>query len=186
MIKLLFPLFIICVLLLTGCSGDYVAAGTGRSEVQSSVLSQSKMPPLSPNRNYGSADSIEAGIFDGINNIRSEHGLSVLKRDSQLDVVARRYSQTMARAGKISHEDAQGKHMEDRLEVNGITDWSQAGENLASSVGTEPVRAALWGWQRSPGHMENILLPSFVLTGIGAYTDPRSGEVYITQLFTTP
>ncbi len=186
MIKFIFSVVLTCVLLLTGCGSDYATADSTSIKVRSRAVSQGKVPPVSQQRDYGSFGSIEDGIFVGINDIRLEHGLSGLKRDSQLDIVARQYSQVMAEAGKISHEDAQGKHMEDRLEAHGITDWSQAGENLASSIGTEPVRAALWSWQRSPGHMENILLPSFVLTGIGAYTDPRSGEVYITQLFTTP
>ena len=111
----------------------------------------------------------------------------MLKRDFELDNVAMAYSKRMAATGAISHVDSSGKRMEDRLEKNGIVDWSEAGENLASSTaGAEPVQSALWGWQRSPGHMENILLPTFVYTGVGAYKDPESGEVFITQLFMTP
>ena len=133
-----------------------------------------------------SAD-IERGIFLGINDIRVKRGLSTLQRDPALDRVARDYSRTMAESGTISHVDAAGRHMEDRLEDYGIVDWTQAGENLASSTaGAEPVQSALWGWQRSPGHLENLLLPTFVYTGVGAYRNPTSGEVFITQLFMKP
>ena len=130
---------------------------------------------------------IEQGIFLGINDIRVNRGVSPLQRDPQLDHLARDYSRILGKSGEISHVDASGRRLEDRLEEYGIVDWTQAGENLASSTaGAEPVQSALWGWQRSPGHLENLLLPTFVYTGVGAYRDPKSGEVFITQLFTKP
>ncbi len=172
-IILLYSIFIM------GCSDDLVYNSTQTSSVYGLVGSK---------KDFNKSNSeIAHGIFAGINQIRSKNGLSRLRRAPELDAVAMEYSKRMAKAGAISHVDSNGKRMEDRLEEFSIVDWSEAGENLASSTaGAEPVQSALWGWQRSPGHMENILLPTFVYTGVGAYKDPVSGEVFITQLFLTP
>ena len=174
--RLLCSFIFLHVVFIMGCSDNIVYNN-------SSVKTSTNRASHSDKSMY----EVESQIYTGINKIRNAHHLAKLSRDSGLDKVAQEYSKAMAKEGVISHVDSSGKSMEDRLEDVGIIDWSQAGENLASStVGAEPAQSALWGWQQSPGHLENILLPTFVYTGIGAYRDSNTGEVFITQLFLTP
>ena len=133
-----------------------------------------------------SVSTVESDIFAGVNRIRKKYHRKNLIRDGKLDRVARAYSQKLAGWEKVVHQEPSGRRMEDRLEEAGIIDWRQAGENLAySSAGAEPVQSALWGWQESPEHMENMLVPGYVYTGVGGYRD-RKGDFYVTQLFLTP
>ncbi len=177
--------FGLCAVLgLVGCTQNYggykpqAEVGRGAVAGAQNLTSNTAAKPLI---------EIESGIYNGINRIRVNKGRTPLTRDSDLDRVARNYAQEMGRHGQISHTDSTGGKMEDRLEAAGIVDWSKAGENLASSTaGAEPVQSALWGWQRSAGHLENLLLTEFVYTGVGAYRDPETNEVFITQLFLTP
>ena len=114
-----------------------------------------------------------------INRVRQEHGLQPLKHWSQLSDCARGHSQNMAdEKCPFGHEgfDQRADHMWS------LASLSSFAENVAYSHHYEdPVKIAVDGWMKRPGHRKNIL-GDFEETGVGVAIT-KEGKFYITQLF---
>jgi hypothetical protein len=122
----------------------------------------------------------EAAIVETTNAFRKEHGLALLKPNAQLAAAARAYARSLASSGSLTHT-ANGTTPGSRARGAGYAPC-QIAENLAAiydSGGFTPssyAKRAVTGWENSPGHRANMLLPGLTDTGIGvarAGNDPR-------------
>ena len=129
------------------------------------------------------ANTDEVRILSLINRERSHKGLSDLGWNDDLAILARSYSERMAREHFFAHIDSSGSDVVDRARKMRIRGWSKIGENLFMCDPDGDFTAlSVRGWMRSPTHRDNILDPEWQATGIGiAYA--RDGEIYITEVF---
>ena len=163
-------------------------------------------PELSDNSSGINATAVEYHIHKDINERRSEHGLSKLEFDEQLQQIARAHSSDMAARSYFSHEGPGGDDFADRYSESGYncriatseTSYATGAENIAYTWynkrvetqgrtryydnASEVATGVVNGWMNSTGHRKNILTPYWKSEGIGVnITD--SGKVYATQNF---
>lgn len=171
----------------SGCIALIVAT-TGCQQIRERfpdlpTLERFSPPPSIPPTPVQSATTaqIETTIYQQINQVRQQDGLTKLKNNDRLAAVARRYSQQMAEQNFFSHTSPDGTTPADRVRAGRIF-YYVVGENLfkGTNVAT-PASAAVKGWLQSPGHRENILRPVFAETGVGVWK--KDNTYYITQLF---
>ena len=142
-------------------------------------LPQQSAPPT-PVQSATTAQ-IEVAIYQQINQVRQQDGLTPLKPNDRLAAVARRYSRRMAEKNFFSHTSTDGSTLVDRVRRGQIS-YHVVGENLFKGTNIpQPAQNAVEGWLNSPGHRENILRPVFAETGIGVWK--QKNTYYITQLF---
>jgi len=134
----------------------------------------------------------EAAIVEMTNAFRADHKLSAVKRNPQLAAAARAYARVLAARGQGLSHTANGTTPAIRVRNAGYA-YCQIAENLAAlydSRGfTAPdyARRTLQGWEDSPGHRKNLLMPHVTETGVAVaragVNDPRYIAV---QLFGRP
>ncbi|HEY9699519.1 MAG TPA: CAP domain-containing protein [Trichocoleus sp.] len=141
---------------------------------------QSSQPEPMPSQSPSTA-TMETQVIDQINQIRLQKGLSELRFNEKLTVVARRYSKEMAEKNFFSHNSPQGDTVVERVRAEGVY-YIMVGENLFRGTNLpQPVSIAVSGWMNSPGHRANILRSEYRETGVGVW---RIGNTYyMTQLF---
>ena len=150
------------------------------------VVSREQTPERISSRREtrGNLSNDEHQIHYLVNNERRRKGLGDLYWDDELARMARAYSRQMARESFFSHYDSDGNSVVERAEKSDIRGWSKIGENLFFCEGYDDFDSlAVRGWMNSPTHRRNMLDRQFNTTGIGV-AQSRSGEVYITQVFT--
>ncbi|MDB9468425.1 CAP domain-containing protein [Dolichospermum circinale CS-1225] len=121
--------------------------------------------------------TIEASVFQKINQYRVSQNLPALTRNSTIDNQARIHSQNMA-SGRVAfgHNGFSG-----RVAATGIA-YSRVAENVAYNQGhQDPADRAVQGWLNSSGHLANIK-GNYTLTGIGVASN-NQGKIYFTQIF---
>jgi uncharacterized protein YkwD len=106
---------------------------------------------------------LESQMLQMVNEERKKAGLSVLKPDPELTIVARQHSQDMFARGYFSHYTPEKKDPFDRMKEAHVK-FLAAGENLALGQSLDICHKGL---MNSPGHRANILHPSFGRVGIG-------------------
>lgn len=112
-----------------------------------------------------------------VNRLRSEHRLSALRRNAQLDALAKAHAEAMRAANRLAHDVGDGDPKQ-RIEQAGLSP-SLAGENVARAPSLARAHRALWF---SPSHRGNLLHPSFTDLGIGVVQDER-GNLWVAELF---
>jgi uncharacterized protein YkwD len=127
---------------------------------------------------------LEARMHLAINGTRRKHNMVDLRRDPQLDVIARAHSADMAARRYLSHDTPEGLNPVDRLERGGAEGFTLAGENVGKTGVTEPHQEIFDAWLASPVHRENVLAPAFNATGIGV-ARALNGTYYYSQIFVT-
>jgi uncharacterized protein YkwD len=149
------------------------AIGSSLASAQSRPLSQ-QTAQADP-----SFQSLEQAVLTQVNQYRASRKLPPLKMDSRISEQSRLHSQAMA-SGRVpfSHDGFQ-----QRVQAIARTlPYSRAAENVAFNQGySDPVRQAVQGWLKSPGHLKNIE-GSFDTTGVGIAKNAK-GEYYLTQIF---
>lgn len=130
---------------------------------------------------------VEKRIFELLNELRVEQGVSELTNNTQLKKAADQRARETEES--FSHTRPDGSEaftvlQEPEYEYN----YRMAGENLgmATNLLDEEAMAELLfnGWVESEGHYENMIQEGFEEVGIGVHFD---GEMlYATQLFGTP
>ena len=123
-------------------------------------------------------EDLEAKMLQMVNAERAKRGLSILKADPEIQVVARAHSKDMFARGYFSHVTPEGTGPFDRMRAGGIR-FLSAGENLALA---QTLSIAHTGLMNSPGHRANILQPTFGRLGIGILDGGIHG-IMITQNF---
>jgi uncharacterized protein YkwD len=121
---------------------------------------------------------LEAKMLELVNKERVTKGLTPLKADPEMAVVARKHSVDMFARGYFSHNTPEKKDPFDRMRRENVQ-FLTAGENLALA---RTLNMAHEGLMNSPSHRANILQPAFGRVGIGI----MDGGIYglmVTQNF---
>ncbi len=126
------------------------------------------------NSSPGSLSNGEArkAILCLLNKKRQNAGLGALDRSKKLQKAAQRHNDRMVGTGCFSHQCSGEAGLDTRLGSveylrDGLSSWAY-GENIAWGMydrGTP--RAIVGAWMDSPGHLANILSPSFREIGVG-------------------
>lgn len=133
----------------------------------------------------------EAAIVEMTNAFRAEQKRPPVRQNPQLAAAARAYAKKLTGYEALSHT-ADGTTPSDRIASAGYR-YCQVGENLAMLLDTrgftaaEYARRAVKGWEDSPGHRANMLLPFVTETGVGiARASPTEPKYIAVQLFARP
>lgn len=164
--------------------GDYVGA-VNKKYVKAIYPNSSNSNNSSNNNSSSNSNSTitamttdEKGVFDLINNQRTQNGLSALKLDTETLRVARIKAQDMVENNYFSHNSPTYGSPFQMLNSFKIS-YKTAGENIA---GNSSNSSAVTAWMNSSGHRANILNSSFNYTGIGVVKSSKYGKVYV-QMF---
>ncbi|MDJ1157234.1 CAP domain-containing protein [Chelatococcus sp. SYSU_G07232] len=103
-----------------------------------------------------------------ISRFRASQGLGAVKVDDVLNAAARQQAEAMAANGKLSHNVAGS--FDSRMQAMGFK-WGYSAENLG--MGYDDLAEAVAGWQASPGHRKNLLMPQATRIGLAR---ARSGR----------
>ncbi len=112
-----------------------------------------------------------------INAFRASQGLGAIRTNVALTRAAQAHADDMAARNYFSHQSPGGPNGDtfvERAQSAGCVMTSGA-ENIAS--GQTSQAAVLVGWQNSPGHRRNMLVPDYTQYGLG-----RSGNVWVLKL----
>ena len=96
----------------------------------------------------------EQEVFDLVNQIREENGLTPFVYNETLAQLARAHSQDMIDRDFFEHENPDGDNIDARVSAAGIR-WSRVAENIAA--GQRTPEEVVEAWMNSPGHRANIL-----------------------------
>jgi uncharacterized protein YkwD len=132
--------------------------------------------------------SIEQRVFKAINFQRVSHtaiGAGPLLWSEQLALTSRVHSARMLEARFFGHEDPKYGDLRARLAAAGL-EYSHCGENVFRERNYEdPASIAVVEWMYSEPHRQNLLMPEYIYTGVGAALG-EDGTVAVTQQFLTP
>jgi len=130
--------------------------------------------------------SLEDALHEAVNATRAEHDLIPLRRDPELDRVARAHASDMARQGYLSHENRSGANPLDRLFRGGLQGFTLAAENVGRTNEAPPNHHILASWLASEVHRRNLLAAAFNATGLGIASAPGGALVYAQVYVTYP
>ena len=112
----------------------------------------------------------EAQFVAAINQLRTSQGLNALTVDNELTASSRTWTDHMKAQGSISHAPD--------LSVGVTQNWQKLGEN----VGVGPTVSALMdAFIASPGHLANLVDPTFSRVAVGVVWD--GNVMYTTHRF---
>lgn len=133
----------------------------------------------------------EIAIVEMTNAFRKASTLQEVKPNAVLAAAARAFALYLARSGKFGHE-ADGRGPDKRVEAEGYRACMVA-ENLAWNADSRGFQTAqlageiVKGWQESPPHRENLLLPEATEIGVAVVPAPYKVQKFIAvQLFGRP
>ena len=198
----------LCVsLLLPGCSsnlGTVTSGLTGGSGVPSESARSSpkaaKLAKLDDHAPVGTFEKAPKGALsdrdysgtrlepqralDLVNAYRKSKGLKPLTLDTRLTDTAKGHSRDLAKWDRISHYGSDGSNPWDRVKRAGYN-ARLAAENVGTGQAT--IDEAFKGWQESPGHNKNLLLPDATQLGIALVQDPKTEfKTFWTMVLATP
>lgn len=110
---------------------------------------------------------------------RGQEKLPPLRRDPELDALAREHAASMRAAQRLGHDIGAGDPAR-RLERSGVgVGVISVGENVAHASSVVRAQRTLWA---SPSHRSNLLSHHFDMVGIGVAID-EDESVWVSQLF---
>jgi uncharacterized protein YkwD len=131
-----------------------------------------KAPPGAlADRDYSGTKLEAETARDLINAYRKEKGLKPLKLNTVLTEAAKNHSRDLAKWDRISHFGSDGSNPWDRVKRAGYN-AKLAAENVGT--GQASIQEVFKGWQESPGHNKNLLLPDAEHMGIALVQDPKT------------
>ena len=126
---------------------------------------------------FSPAAGLDKDVVRYTNEFRKSRGLVALIENSDLDKIARRHSEDMARGrSSFGHSGFNQRMDEARRSIKGMGTFA---ENVAYGVNTGKAVVSLW--KNSSGHRKNML-GHFRYVGIGTARDSH-GAIYYTQIF---
>ena len=145
---------VLAALALGACGGEARRAGPIDARLQRSLASVSLNP---------------ASAAAMLTAYRQSRGLGPVRLDPALNAMARRQANAMAAANEMSH-NVDGSFSA-RLAAAGLR-TSEAGENVGE--GYFSTAEAMKGWEESPEHNANLLLPKATRFGVALAKDART------------
>lgn len=130
-------------------------------------------------------DALKQDVVDRTNALRREQGISTLTVNAKLMQAAQVRAEEMAASGVYSHTRPDGR------KNTTVTDCPYVGENIHRiadwSLQDKSVsEVAVWSWNLSDGHRDNLLEKNYAETGVGLARGVNdNGEAcwYCVQLF---
>ena len=130
-------------------------------------------------------DAMKQDIADRTNALRREKGVAALRVNDKLMQAAQVRADEMASSSVYSHTRPDGRRN------TSVTDCPYVGENIHRIAdwalqGKSVSEAAVWSWNLSGGHRDNLLEKNYAETGVGLSRGVNdSGEAcwYCVQLF---
>jgi len=125
--------------------------------------------------------TVDVGIFQQLNAIRTENGLAPLTLSARLNRAAEQHSEDMIDKGYFSHGSSNGKSFGARLAAfypEGSAHFWAVGENIFWSPGIPTATRSMRAWMASPEHRANILDPDWRQIGIGAVSSSDAPGTY--------
>lgn len=130
-------------------------------------------------------DAMKQDIVDRTNALRRENGAAALRVNDKLMQAAQVRADEMASSSVYSHTRPDGRRN------TSVTDCPYVGENIHRIAdwalqGKSVSEAAVWSWNLSGGHRDNLLEKNYAETGVGLLRGVNdSGEAcwYCVQLF---
>jgi len=104
-----------------------------------------------------------------INDYRARKGLPPLALNTKLQMAAQMHSEDLAKNDRISHYGSDGSDVEFRVRKAGYS-FNVVAENVGT--GQQTVEEVIKGWQTSPTHNENLLIPDAKHMGIALVYKP--------------
>jgi len=104
-----------------------------------------------------------------VNAYRAQKGLGPVRLSSQLESAALAHSKDLAQSDRISHYGSDGSDTWDRVRRAGY-DARVTAENVGT--GQRSLSEVFRGWQNSPDHDANLLLPDAEEMGIAMVNQP--------------
>lgn len=120
----------------------------------------------------------EAALLARLNGARTAEGLPTLKEDKTLTKVARAHAEAMHKAHLLGHDVGDGDPA--ARVVDAGASFKLVGENVAKAKAERTAHRALYA---SPSHRANLLDTRFKKIGIGVVVDPKTGDLWVAQLF---
>lgn len=136
------------------------------------------------------AAAVSGALICDLNAIRVSNGLQTLRPDPQLRVLALAQATAMARTGVLSHEDASGRDLGQRVAAASYLFPLGGGtvlENIAwADGGGVSASAVARLWMQSGTHRDNVLDPRVtdVAVGIAQGSGPPGGVYYAAEFGT--
>ena len=125
---------------------------------------------------FSHAGNLDKEVLKYANEFRRTRKLPALEMRDDLNSIARKHSEDMARGRKsFGHGGFEKRSVQIRKDYP----QSMIAENVA--YGSPDARDVITQWKNSSGHRKN-LLGDYKYTGIGTARD-RKGTLYYTQLF---
>lgn len=111
-------------------------------------------------------DAMKQDIVDRTNALRKENGIAALTTSDKLMQAAQVRADEMAASGAYSHTRPDGR------KYTTVTDCKYVGENIHRiadwALQGKPVsEVAMWSWNHSAGHQNNLLDKSYAEIGVG-------------------
>ena len=130
-------------------------------------------------------NALKQDIIDRTNALRKENGVAALRINDRLMQAAQVRADEMASSSVYSHTRPDGRRN------TSVTDCPYVGENIHRIAdwalqGKSVSEAAVWSWNLSGGHRDNLLEKNYAETGVGLSRGVNdSGEAcwYCVQLF---
>jgi uncharacterized protein YkwD len=141
------------------------ASNAARTAPAARAASPGAVAPFAPSPSH------EAEFVARINSLRASKGLSQLQSHSQLQSVARNWTERMVQNGQISHNPNLGSQVEGN--------WTKLGENVG--VGYD-VDGLMQAFINSSAHYKNLVDPAWNYVGVGV-TIAGDGRMYTTHNF---
>lgn len=129
-------------------------------------------------------------VVQKTNAFRTANALGPVAPDARLEETAQRFAEYMAASDTYGHE-ADGRKPAQRAQAQGYG-FCLVAENIAyqfSSSGFSTGDLAdllVAGWEDSPGHRRNMLLPQATDIGVGLARSARTQRWYAVQMFGRP
>jgi uncharacterized protein YkwD len=148
------------------------------------VLSVAVLAPSAtarPQRKARTYSTLEIGILQQLNALRTTHHLHTITLSRQLTTAAMAHTRDMASHGYFAHEDQDGAAFWKRIQHyyvgSGYGYWSVS-ENLLWSSPNVDSAEAIKLWFDSPEHKKNMLDPRWREIGIAALHASSAPGVY--------
>jgi uncharacterized protein YkwD len=156
-------------------SGLGLASKTAKADTteQAVELNSSAKAPKGAlaDRDYSGAQLDVDLALKLINDYRASNGLKALRLDPKLTAAAKVHARDLAKTDRISHYGSDGSSPWDRVKRAGYT-AKIAAENVGT--GQASLQEVFKGWEQSPGHNRNLLLPGAKDMGIALIADPKT------------